>query len=231
MFRPRRSEDRGHANHGWLDTRYTFSFSSYYDPNHMGFRALRVMNEDFVASGAGFPMHGHRDMEILTYIVAGELEHQDSLGHRETLTAGEMQRITAGSGIRHSEGNPAANPVHLYQIWIEPRAAGLDPSYEQKTFDRDARLGRYQLVASPDGEAGSLTIQADARVYLLRLAAGQDLERAIAAGRHGWLQVITGEVEAEGHALSAGDGAAISDEPTLRLHAVSDTEVLFFDLA
>jgi len=232
MINIRRSHDRGHFNHGWLDTYHTFSFADYYDPAQMGFRALRVMNEDRVAPGMGFGMHGHRDMEIVTYVLSGALEHKDSLGHGEALRPGELQRMTAGRGIRHSEFNPSATePVHLYQIWLLPRAAGLAPSYEQKAFAESERQNRLRLVASPAGDDGSLTIQQDARLYSATLDDGVSLTHALPAGRHAWLQVLRGALELNGSALAAGDGAAISNESKLTIRATSPAEVLLFDLA
>jgi redox-sensitive bicupin YhaK (pirin superfamily) len=232
MITVRKSADRGHLNHGWLDTYHTFSFGDYYDPAQMSFRALRVMNEDRVAPGQGFGMHGHRDMEIVTYVLSGALEHKDSLGHGEALRPGELQRMSAGSGIRHSEFNPSATePVHLYQIWLLPRAAGLAPSYEQKAFAAEERHNRLRLVASPSGEEGSLTIQQDARLYLATLDAGNHVSLELAAGRHAWLQVLRGAVELNGAALATSDGAAISDERQLAITATEPAEVLLFDLA
>jgi len=232
MLTIRKSADRGHFDHGWLDTYHTFSFGDYYDPQQMGFRALRVINEDRVAPGAGFGMHGHRDMEIVTIVLSGALEHKDSLRNGEVLRPGEFQRMTAGRGIRHSEFNPSATePVHLYQIWLLPRQAGLPPSYEQRPFDPAARQGRWQLVASGDGAAGSLTIQQDARIFLASLAAGKELSLDLAPGRHGWLQVLRGEVATEGARLAAGDAAAISEVPHLAITAATPAELLLFDLS
>lgn len=232
MIAVRKSQDRGHLNHGWLDTFHTFSFGDYYDPRHMQFRALRVMNEDRVAPGQGFGMHGHRDMEIVTYVLEGALEHRDSLGNGSVLRPGELQRMTAGTGIRHSEFNPSASePVHLYQIWLLPERPGLTPSYEQKPVPRAVVGGGWQLAASPDGAAGSLLIHQDARIYLARLEAGQTLDHVVTPGRHAWLQVLRGGVELAGTQLAAGDGAAVSDEPRLRLVAEQPAEVMLFDLA
>ena len=231
MHTIRKATDRGHLNHGWLDTYHTFSFGDYYEASHMGFRALRVMNEDRVAAGQGFGMHPHRDMEIVTLVLSGALAHKDSLGHGETLRPGELQRMTAGRGIRHSEFNPSdTEPVHLYQVWILPREAGLAPSYEQKAFDRAERAGRWQLVASPDGAQGSLTIQQDARIFLGDLAAGQELTHTMDIGRHSWLQVLRGAVEVNGVALATSDGLAVSEESELKLRAVDNTELMLFDL-
>ncbi|MCI0379837.1 MAG: pirin family protein [Gemmataceae bacterium] len=232
MITFRKSHERGHFNHGWLDTYHTFSFADYYDPKHHHFQDLRVINEDRVAPGQGFGMHPHRDMEILTYVLEGALEHRDSLGNGEVLRAGELQRMTAGSGIMHSEFNPSEEtPVHLYQIWLFPKAKGLKPSYEQKRFEPEKRQDRWQLAASPDGAGGALTIQQDTRVYLARPSANQSLEHPLTPGRHAWLQVIRGKVGLGEHALSAGDAAALSDERTIRIAGQSDdAEVMLFDL-
>ena len=227
----RRAADRGHADHGWLDTWHTFSFGDYYDPDHMGFRTLRVMNEDVVHGGGGFGAHPHRDMEIVTNVLSGALEHKDSMGHGAVLRPGEMQRITAGTGMLHSEFNPnPAEPVHLYQVWITPKTRGLTPGYEQKAFDPAERRNRLQLVASPDGEAGSLTIQQDARLYLADLDAGRELQYPVGKGRGVWLQVIRGEIEAGGQTLHTSDGLAVEDEPALAVRAVGAAEIMVFDL-
>jgi len=233
MLQLRKSADRGHFDHGWLNTYHSFSFADYYNPSQMGFRALRVINEDRVAPGGGFGMHGHRDMEIVTLVLSGALAHKDSLGNGESLRPGELQRMTAGRGIRHSEFNPSeTEPVHLYQIWLLPRATGLTPSYEQKAFNPQDRDGRWQLVASPNAEGGSLTIQQDARILLANLAEGQELDYSIPAGRHVWLQVLRGALSAnESEQLAAGDAVAVSEEPRLKLKATAPTEVMLFDLA
>jgi redox-sensitive bicupin YhaK (pirin superfamily) len=231
MLTIRKAADRGHFDHGWLDTYHTFSFGDYYDPAQMGFRSLRVINEDRVLPQAGFGMHGHRDMEIVTCVLSGALEHKDSLGHGEALRPGELQHMTAGRGIRHSEFNPSATEaVHLYQIWLLPRESGLEPGYSQKAFDPAGRAGRWQLVASPDGAEGSLRIQQDVRIHLAGLAPGAELGYAIAPGRYAWLQVLHGPLELNGVPLAAGDGVAISDEPQLTLAAPSPAEVMLFDL-
>jgi quercetin 2,3-dioxygenase len=231
MINIRHARDRGHLNHGWLDTFHTFSFADYYDATQMGFRALRVINEDRVAPGMGFGMHAHRDMEIVTYVLSGALEHKDNLGHGEVLRPGELQRMSAGTGIRHSEFNPSkTEPVHLYQIWLLPRASGLAPSYEQKAFAEDERKNRLRLVASPDGDDGSLTIQQDARLYLATLDAGIEVAHELAAGRHAWLQVLRGRVQLNGVQLATSDGAAIGDESNLTIQATEPAEVLLFDL-
>lgn len=232
MVRIRRANERGHANHGWLDTWHTFSFSDYYDPAHEQFRALRVMNEDRVQPGKGFGMHSHRDMEIVTYVLTGSLAHRDSLGNGSVLNAGELQRMSAGTGIRHSEFNPSSTePVHFYQIWLFPDRQGLMPSYEQKAFAHEERHNRLQLAASPDPADGSLTIHQDARIYLSDLDAGQSLTHALAPGRHAWLQVLQGQVGLDGQTLQSGDGAALSDEKSVTFTAAQPAEVLLFDLA
>jgi quercetin 2,3-dioxygenase len=232
MIQIRRADERGAANHGWLDTRYTFSFSDYHDPKHVQFRALRVMNEDRVAPSAGFPMHGHRDMEILTIVLGGALEHSDSMGNGEVLRPGEVQRMSAGTGIRHSEFNPSdVEPVHLYQIWLLPDQPGHEPGYEQSRFDPSGRAGRLQVVASPDGVDGSLTIHQDAKVYLADLAEGGSVAHALSPGRHAWLQMLRGSATLNGQPLAEGDGAALSGETGLEIRGTSSAEVLLFDLA
>jgi quercetin 2,3-dioxygenase len=231
MIAIRKSADRGHLNHGWLDTYHTFSFGDYYDAQQMGFRVLRVINEDRVAPGEGFGMHGHRDMEIVTYVLSGALEHKDSLGHGEALRPGELQHMSAGTGIRHSEFNPSVTEsVHLYQIWLLPREPGLTPSYSQKAFPAEGRAGRWQLVASPYGADGSLMIQQDARIMLAELTPEQKLAIELLPGRYGWLQVLRGAVELDGTSLATGDAAAISQESNLPLRATAPAEVMLFDL-
>jgi redox-sensitive bicupin YhaK (pirin superfamily) len=231
MIRLRKAMERGHFNHGWLDTYHTFSFADYFDPANMQFRALRVMNEDRVAPGQGFGMHGHRDMEIVTIVLSGALEHRDSLGNGEVLRPGELQRMTAGTGIRHSEFNPSeSEPVHLYQIWLLPERGGLTPGYEQKPFDPAEKHNRLRLVASPDAADGSLMIHQDARLYLADIDAGREVTHSLGQ-RHGWLQVLRGKVRLKDHVLSAGDGAAISGEPDIAVTAQENAEVLLFDLA
>lgn len=232
MLRIRRAAERGHFNHGWLDTYHTFSFSEYVDPAHTQFRALRVMNEDRVAAGQGFGMHGHRDMEILTFVLSGELQHKDSLGNGEVLRPGEVQQMTAGSGIRHSEFNPSANtPVHLYQVWLLPERNGITPSYAQKKFDAAGRENQWQVAASRDGRSGSLTIHQDAVIQRAALAAGKSLDYELDAHRHAWLQVLAGDVTVAGNKLHAGDGVAVSEESKLTIQASSDADLLLFDLA
>ena len=233
MLRIRRSEERGRGDFGWLDARYTFSFADYRDPAHVHFRALRVMNEDRVAPGAGFPRHPHADMEILTYVLDGSLEHQDSLGNGSKIRAGELQRMTAGSGIEHSEANASGKEaLHLYQIWLFPEAKGLEPGYEQRAFPAADRQGRLQLVASRGGEGDALTIHQDADLYLGTFAEGETASHDIAAGRHVWVQATRGSVTVNGEMLREGDGAALSDETRLEVAGqASGGEVLVFDLA
>jgi redox-sensitive bicupin YhaK (pirin superfamily) len=228
----RRAADRGHADHGWLDTRHTFSFSDYYDARFMGFRTLRVINEDFVAPKTGFPTHAHRDMEIITYVLEGALQHSDSLGTGSVIRPGEVQRMSAGTGVRHSEANPSADePVHLLQIWIEPSTKGLAPSYEQKAFADADKRGRLRLVASPDAADGSVTIHQDARVYATLLAPGETVTHTLASGRHAWLHVARGSLTVNGEHLGPGDGAAITGQGTVCLVGDKDAEALLFDLA
>ena len=231
MIAIRKAGERGRFDHGWLDTQHTFSFADYHDPRFMGFRVLRVINEDRVAPGAGFPSHGHRDMEILTVVLSGAIEHKDSLGTGEVLRPGEVQRMTAGTGVIHSEFNPSrTEPLHFYQIWILPDRKGLAPEYEQRAFPSEERRGRLRLVASPDGAEGSLRIHQDARVYASELAAGQATSHALGEGRHAWVQTARGEIELNGTRLKAGDGAAVSAESELRLKGLADAEILLFDL-
>ena len=232
MITIRRAADRGHADHGWLNTHHTFSFSSYRDPKHVHFRALRVMNEDFVAPGQGFGTHPHENMEIVTYVLEGALEHRDSMGNGEVLRPGEFQRMSAGTGITHSEFNPSpTEPVHLYQIWLFPDREGIEPSYEQKRFEEVERHNRLRLVASPDAADGSLQIHQDARIFLSSLDAGKQVTHGLGAGRHAWLQVLRGKVAVNGQALETSDGAAVSEESALEIEAKDDAEVMLFDLA
>jgi len=232
MINIRRAADRGHANHGWLKTHHTFSFGDYFDPQQMGFRSLRVMNEDFVAPGQGFGMHGHKDMEIVTYVLEGKLQHRDSMGNGEVLRPGEFQHMSAGTGIRHSEFNPSeAEPVHLYQIWLLPQKPGLTPSYSQKAFSTEGRQDRWQIVASRDGRDGSLVINQDATIELANLATGARLVKELTPKRHAWLQVLRGAVTLNGAQLATSDGVAISDETRLSLEAPEPAEVMLFDLA
>ncbi|HEX9820084.1 MAG TPA: pirin family protein [Methylomirabilota bacterium] len=231
MIAIRPAKERGHADHGWLDTWHTFSFADYHDRRFMGFRSLRVINEDFVAPGRGFPTHGHRDMEIITYVLEGALEHRDSLGTGSVIRPGEVQRMSAGTGVRHSEANPSASePLHLLQIWIEPSKSGIPPGYEQKTFADADKRGQLRLVASPDGAEGSVTIHQDARVYATLLGSGQQVVHRLAPGRHAWLHVARGALTLNGQRLAQGDGAAISDEASLVVVGETGAEALLFDL-
>jgi redox-sensitive bicupin YhaK (pirin superfamily) len=231
MLTIRPGNERGHFDHGWLDTYHTFSFADYFDPAHHNFRTLRVINEDRVAPGQGFGMHGHRDMEIVTIVLEGALEHRDSLGNGEVLRPGEVQRMSAGTGIRHSEFNPSATePVHLYQIWLFPREKNLTPSYEQKALDPAARNNRFQLVASPDGRDGALTIHQNAELYQADLTANANVIHRLRPGRAAWLQVLRGSASVNGNRLTAGDGAAIENEASLDITAIDTAEILLFDL-
>ena len=232
MISLRPSGERGRANLGWLDSRFSFSFADYYDPKHVQFRGLRVINEDYVAGGKGFGMHPHRDMEILTWVREGKLEHADTMGNKRTIEPGELQAMSAGSGLHHSEYNPSATEkVHLFQIWITPETRGVQPGYDQKTFQASGRAGGFQLLASPEGDAGSLRINADAKFLAADLAKGAATEYWVGAGRGVWLQVASGSVEVNGVKLETGDGAAVEDETSLRLIARSDAHLLLFDLA
>ena len=234
MITIRPSTARGHANHGWLDTYFSFSFANYYDPKHMGFRDLRVINEDWISPRQGFGSHPHRDMEIITYIIDGELSHRDSTGREASLKRDDVQRMSAGTGVVHSEYNNSDAPVHLLQIWIMPEADGLKPSYEDRTFNREEKIDRLRLIASHDGRDGSTRINQDASVYASLLASGKGLELPLESGRHAWVQLISGELELNGTRLKKGDGAAISQETKLNLQSVSGNgaaEFLVFDLA
>ena len=231
MILLRKSDDRGHANHGWLNSYHTFSFADYQDPSQMGFRSLRVINEDRVQPGMGFGTHGHRDMEIISYVLEGSLEHKDSMGNGEVLRPGEFQRISAGTGVRHSEFNPSATePVHFYQIWLLPKSNGIPPNYEQKFFAEDEKRGKLRIVASSDGIEGSLTIHQDAKVYLTMLNPGESLNHDMLAGRHAWLQVLRGSVRVNGTLLETGDGLAASEEHSLTIVGERPAEVMLFDL-
>ncbi len=232
MISVRKAGDRGHFNHDWLDTYHTFSFDQYYDPAHMGFRVLRVINEDRVKPKQGFPTHGHRDMEIITYVLEGALEHKDSMGNGSIIRPGDVQRMSAGTGVTHSEYNPSAeHPVHFLQIWILPERKGLHPGYEQKVFPPEERRGRLQLVASGDGSEGSVTIHQDARIYAASLDASSTIAFSVPAGRAAWLQVARGALSLNDLFLGQGDGAAMDPESELRLAATQSTEILLFDLA
>jgi redox-sensitive bicupin YhaK (pirin superfamily) len=234
MINIRPSEARGHANHGWLDTYHSFSFANYYDPKNMGFRDLRVINEDWVSAGKGFGAHPHNDMEIITYVVDGELSHRDSTGREATIKRDDVQRMSAGTGVVHSEYNNSNAPVHLLQIWIMPEADDLPPSYEDRTFSRTEKQNQLRLIASHDGRDGSTRINQDASVYASLLDSGKSLELDLKPDRHAWVQLVSGELEVNGTRLKKGDGAAISEESKLKLSSVSGNgaaEFLVFDLA
>jgi redox-sensitive bicupin YhaK (pirin superfamily) len=235
MLTIRRSSDRGHADHGWLDSRHTFSFADYYDPAHMGFRALRVINEDRVAGGQGFPRHPHRDMEIVSYVLDGALAHKDSMGTGSTIRPGDVQRMSAGTGVAHSEYNASpSDPVHFLQIWLIPSQRGIAPSYEQKTFSREDKSGRLRVVASPTGRDGSVSIHTDATLYAGVFGADEKAQLELAPGRHAWVHVARGSATVNGQALATGDGAAISNEATVSVQGPASgepAEVLVFDLA
>jgi len=232
MIQIRHGEERGGGDHGWLKSHHTFSFSDYWDPKGMGFRSLRVINEDWVAPGNGFPTHPHRDMEIITYILEGKLEHKDSLGTGSVILPGDGQRMTAGSGIRHSEFNPSkTEAAHLLQIWITPEKDALPPSYEQKSFPEAEKRGKLRVIASRDAKDGSVKINQDAQLFVSLLKPGEEVTHEFGAGRHGWLQVARGAVELNGKRLAQGDGAAISDEEKVSISGAEDAEVLLFDLA
>ena len=231
MLTIRKAGERGHANHGWLDTFHTFSFADYHDPRNMGFGPLRVINDDTIAPGAGFPPHGHRDMEIITYVVKGALQHQDNMGNGSIIKPGEVQRMSAGRGVMHSEFNASASePLRLLQIWILPSSPGLPSGYEQKLF-ADERRGKLRLVASGDGADGSVRIQQDARLFASLLDAGQSVSHTIPPGRKGWLQIVDGAVELSGKQLAIGDGVAIDGEEALAITASEPAELLLFDMA
>jgi redox-sensitive bicupin YhaK (pirin superfamily) len=232
MINVRKSAERGHFDFGWLDTHHTFSFGEYYDPRNMGFRSLRVINEDYVRAGHGFPTHPHRDMEIITYVLKGALEHRDSMGNGTVIRPGEVQRMSAGTGVRHSEKNASAEEdVHLLQIWIIPEEQGLRPSYEQKMFEADEKRGRLRLIASNDGRDGSVTMHQDANLYAALLDTGQEATHGLPQGRHAWAQVARGAVEINGQILQQGDGASITDETQLSIKGREPSEILLFDLA
>jgi len=232
MMKIRKASDRGHANHGWLDSYHTFSFANYYDPQHMGFRHLRVINEDRIAPGSGFPTHPHRDMEIISYVAAGSLAHRDSLGNTETIGAQGIQRFSAGTGITHSEFNPSqTEPTHLLQIWILPEAQGLTPSYEQKLFPPETMQADWRKLVSRDGSDGSARLNQTTALYATLLAPGEHRVYELQPGRHAWVQMVNGEITLNNEVLRAGDGAAISEEQKLAIEAITDAEVLLFDLA
>lgn len=231
MMTIRRANERGHANHGWLDAHHTFSFADYHDPNWMGFRSLRVINDDTIAGGGGFGTHPHRDMEIITYILSGALQHRDSMGHEAVLKAGDVQRISAGTGIAHSEFNYSPiEPVHLLQIWLYPERKGVKPAYAERSLGNGSAKQGLTLVASRDGRDGSVSIHQDADLWLARLDGGADATHTLKAGRYAWVQVAEGEVTLNGQTLRAGDGAALSEETSLTLNAKAPAQALLFDL-
>src|SRR5215813_4771345 len=232
MLTIRKSNQRGHFNHGWLNTFHTFSFDQYYDPRYMGFRDLRVINEDFVAPGRGFPKHGHRDMEIITYILAGALKHEDSMGNGSVIRPGDVQRMTAGTGVRHSEQNASAEEsVHLLQIWILPHTLDLTPGYEQKAFSEADRHNQLRLIASEDGREGSVMVHQDVSLFASIIDAGKDVDHSMNQSRYGWLQVARGTLTINGERAGQGDGAVIVGETELKLIAQEPAEILLFDLA
>lgn len=232
MITIRKAEDRGHANHGWLDSYHTFSFANYYDPSYMGFRSLRVINEDRVSAGAGFGMHGHRDMEIITYVLEGSLEHKDSIGTGSVIKPGEVQRMSAGTGIMHSEFNHSkTDSVHLLQIWLLPEKQGLSASYEQRDFSPTKTPGKLHLVAAKDGREGALTVHQDVDLYAAVLEPNQGVSYTLKPQRHAWIQVARGAISLNGLSLEKGDGAAISEEAEIVIESTTDAEFLLFDLA
>ncbi len=232
MIHIRRSQERGHANHGWLNTYFTFSFADYYDPKHVQFRTLRVLNDDRIAAGAGFPEHPHRDMEIITYVLEGGLAHRDSMGNGSVIRPGDVQYMSAGTGVTHSEFNASkSEPAHLLQIWMLPEKKGLKPVYGQKNFTESEKRGKLRLVASPDGRDGSVTVRQDNELYATVLGAGESVRHELKPDRHAYVQVARGSVKLNGKELQEGDGAAISEEKAVELTGVNDTEVLLFDLA
>ena len=233
MIKVRKSEERGHVDHGWLDTYHTFSFADYYDPKSMGFRALRVINEDRLASGQGFGMHGHRNMEILTYVVQGSLAHKDSMSHQKVLGPNEIQRMSAGTGVRHSEFNPSSTePLHLFQIWIEPATMGTQPSYEQIRFDPTEKKNKLKRLAGPEGGNGAARINQDAHVFVAELARGVEIPYSLGSKRGAWVQVVRGGVAVNGIEVHTGDAAAVSGEERLTLTGVDSepSEILLFDV-
>jgi redox-sensitive bicupin YhaK (pirin superfamily) len=228
----RRSQERGYADHGWLRSFHTFSFADYLDPRHMGFRALRVINEDRVAPGRGFGAHGHRDMEIISYVLEGGLAHKDSLGNGSVIRPGDVQRMSAGTGVTHSEFNPSQDElVHFLQIWIVPERRGITPSYQQKHFSEEERRGTLRLIAAPGGGNGAVTVHQDVRLYSALLGDGEAVGHELAAGRHAWLHVARGGIAVDGHELEAGDAAAFSEPRAIELRGRGAAEVLLFDLA
>lgn len=231
MITIRRSSERGHANHGWLDTYHSFSFADYYDPQHMGFRSLRVINEDYIEPAQGFPTHGHRDMEIVTYVIEGELSHRDSMGNGETIRPHEVQRMTAGTGVLHSEYSSPTDKTHILQIWLLPEKKNLQPAYEQTYFAPEEKQGKLKLVASRSGDDGSVHINQDVRLYASILSKDETVSHELAEERHAWIQLISGALDVNGEVLKPGDGAAISEESMLTITSRKDaSEFLLFDL-
>ncbi|MDB5798601.1 MAG: quercetin 2,3-dioxygenase [Paucimonas sp.] len=231
MLELRRSNERGHAQHGWLDSHHSFSFADYYDPHHTSFGPLLVINEDRVQAGKGFGTHAHRDMEIISYVLEGELAHRDSMGNGSVLRPGDVQRMSAGTGVRHSEfNNSTTEPVHFLQIWLQPNVRNTEPAYEEKHFDSVSKTGRLRLIASPDGREGSLTIRQDALVHAAVLEGGQRVAHTLAPKRRAYVHVVRGSVDVNGQALQAGDAAKLTDEPQILLDNAQDAEVLLFDL-
>ena len=231
MITLRKSSERGHADHGWLVSKHSFSFADYHDPAHMGFGNLRVINEDRIAPGSGFGTHGHRDMEIITYVLSGRLEHKDSIGTGSVIAPGDVQAMSAGRGVRHSEFNPSpVEPTHFLQIWIEPNVTGVEPRYQQTRFSDDAKRGRLRLIASPDGAEGSVSIYQDACVYAALITGDEAVSHALAPGRRAYVHIVRGSARVDGTALSDGDAAKIEREPTIRVDRGENAEILLFDL-
>jgi quercetin 2,3-dioxygenase len=232
MFQIRKSDERGNAHHGWLKSKHTFSFAEYFDPRHMGFRALRVINEDRIDGGSGFPPHPHRDMEIISYVVKGALEHQDSMGNKTVIRPGEIQRMSAGTGVRHAEYNHYPDQeTHFFQIWIQPSRSGLNPGYGQKSFDEALRQKNLVLVISNDGREDSIPINQDADLYLSKLKQNESLEFDVRDGRHIWLQMVNGSIRVNDRKLETGDALAIDESTRLDIRAAVDSEFMIFDLA
>jgi quercetin 2,3-dioxygenase len=230
MIAIRKSDDRGHASHGWLDSRFTFSFADYFDPRHTQFRTLRVLNDDHIAGRAGFPEHPHRDMEIVTYVLDGALQHRDSMGNGSVIKPGDVQYMSAGTGVTHSEFNPTDQPLHLLQIWMVPEKRGFKPAYDQKNFSAAEKQGKLRLVASPDGAQGSVKIRQDNSLYATLLDKDETVRHELRPGRHAYVQVARGQVKLNGTPLAEGDGAAISEEKSVELTGINSAEVLLFDL-
>ncbi len=230
MIHIRKSQERGHANHGWLESRFSFSFADYFDPQHEQFRTLRVLNDDHIAGGAGFPNHPHRDMEIVTYVLDGALEHRDSMGNGSVIRPGDVQYMSAGTGVTHSEFNPSKDPLHLLQIWMIPEKRGFKPAYDQKNFSAEEKRAKLRLVASPDGAEGSVKIRQDNLLYATILDKDETVWHELRPGRHAYIQVAKGQVKLNGTPLQEGDGAAISEEKSVELTGVKNAEVLLFDL-